>query len=150
MKGKGYTKMIKKKKTSNITLGTNYDFNKDLVEKYEVVLTEEEIKKKKETIADFIEKKENNFYFMLLCHEKRDYTLFNFIDYKAIDTSRICADEIVNCLNNRGKIKGIDVTKDNNAIEIWISNGKEAFVYYFFPYDSGVIEIDYRGGHTVE
>lgn len=87
---------------------------------------------------------------MLLCHEQRDYTLFNFIDYKGEDTDIICADELIECLLNRGKIKGIDITKDNNAIEIWISIDKEAFAYYFFPYDSGVIEIDYKGGHTYE
>ena len=139
-----------KKKTSDITLGTNYDINKNLVERYEKVLTEEEKQNKKELIADFIETKEKNFYFMLLCHEQRDYTIFNFIDYKGRDTDLICANEIIECLNNRGKIKGIDITKDNQAIEIWISRDKESFAYYFFPYDSGVIEIDYKGGHSLE
>lgn len=139
-----------KKKTSNITLGTTYDINKNLVEKYETQLTKEEIEKKKEVILDFLEKKENNFYFMLLCHEQRDYTLFNFIDYKGKDTDLICINEMLECLQNRGNIKGIDITKDNQAIEIWISNGNESFVYYFFPYDNGVIEIDYKGGHTHE
>ena len=42
---------------------------------------------------------------------------------------------------NRGLIKGIDLTKDEQAIEIWLSIDEEAFVYYFFPYDNAVIEI---------
>lgn len=137
------------KHTSDITLGTAYDINKNLVEKYEKVLSKDEIDEKINLITDYLGKKETNFYFMLLCHEQRDYTLFNFIDYKGEDTDRICANEIIECLNNRGKIKGIDITKDGEAIELWISKDKEAFVYYFFPYDSGVIEIDYKGGHSV-
>ena len=35
------------KKTSEITLGTAYDINKDLVQKYEKTLTDEELQQKK-------------------------------------------------------------------------------------------------------
>ena len=146
--------MIDGRKSSDkqsISFGNIYELNKDLVNKYEKTLTKEEIENKKQNvILKFLEEREKNFYFMLLCHEQRDYTLFNFIDYKGEDTDIICADELIECLLNRGKIKGIDITKDNNAIEIWISIDKEAFAYYFFPYDSGVIEINYKGGHTYE
>ena len=64
------------KKTSEITLGTAYDINKDLVQKYEKTLTDEELQQKKELIAQYI-LEVKQFYFMLLCHEQRDYTLFN-------------------------------------------------------------------------
>lgn len=142
--------MINGEKTHKISLGTNYDLNKDLVERYEKELTEKEIEEKKETIKNYLKEKENNFYFMLLCHEKRDYTLFNFIDYKGEDTDIICCNELIECLLNRGKIKSIDINNNNSAIEFWISVNKESFAYYFFPYDNGVIEIDYKGGHTRE
>ena len=146
--------MIDGRKNSDkqsISFGNIYELNKDLVNKYEKILTKEEIENKKQNvILKFLEEREKTFYFMLLCHEQRDYTLFNFIDYKGEDTDIICADELIECLLNRGKIKGIDITKDNNAIEIWISIDKEAFAYYFFPYDSGVIEIDHKGGYTYE
>ena len=39
------------------------------------------------------------------------------------------------------KVQLIDRTEDGVAIEIWISIDGESFVYYFFPYDAGVIEI---------
>ena len=45
------------------------------------------------------------------------------------------------CLKNRGEIRGIDITKDKGAIEIWLSIDGEAYVYYFFPYDSALVEI---------
>ena len=33
----------------------------------------------------------------------------------------------------------IDLTKNKGAIEIWLVIDGEAFMYYFFPYDAGVI-----------
>lgn len=128
------------KKTSEITLGTAYDINKDLVQKYEKTLTDEELQQKKELIAQYI-LEVKQFYFMLLCHEQRDYTLFNLNNESDYEKSLKTATELIECLNNRGQIKGIDKTKDNMAIEIWISNENESFAYYFFGYDEGVIEI---------
>ncbi len=128
------------KKTSEITLGTAYDINKDLVQKYEKTLTDEELQQKKELIAQYI-LEVKQFYFMLLCHEQRDYTLFNLNNESDHEKGLKTATELIECLNNRGQIKGIDKTKDNMAIEIWISNENESFAYYFFGYDEGVIEI---------
>ena len=128
------------KKISEITLGTAYDINKDLVQKYEKTLTDEELQQKKELIAQYI-LEVKQFYFMLLCHEQRDYTLFNLNNESDHEKGLKTATELIECLNNRGQIKGIDKTKDNMAIEIWISNENESFAYYFFGYDEGVIEI---------
>lgn len=135
--------MIKGKdieKTSEIILGTAYDINKNLVQKYEKTLTKKEIQQKRELITQYI-LGAKQFYFMLLCHEQRDYTLFNLNNENDYDKSLKTATELIECLNNRGQIKGIDITKDNMAIEIWISNENESFAYYFFGYDEGVIEI---------
>ena len=46
------------------------------------------------------------------------------------------------CLKNRGEIRGIDITKDKQAIEIWVSIEEDSYVYYFFPYNEGVIDIE--------
>jgi hypothetical protein len=78
---------------------------------------------------------------MLLCHERRDYTLFRYTDNKNKEKDIQTIEEMIECLLNRGQIKGIDITKDGIAIEIWISINGESFAYYFFPYDEGVIEI---------
>lgn len=128
------------KKTSEVTLGTAYEINKNLVQKYEKELTEQELEEKEDMIAKFITEK-LNFYFMLLCHDKRDYTLFNLNGINDYNTGVKTAKELYDCLKNRGQIKGIDRTEDGMAVEIWISDGKESYAYYFFPYDEGVIEI---------
>ena len=124
--------------TSNITLGTAYEINKNLVEKYEKELTTKELQNKKTEIINFIQETKGQYY-MLLCNDKKDYTIFNILNKNNIEKmTNILVDE---CLVNRGIIKGIDLTKDKCAIEIWLSIENEAFCYYFFKYDDAIIEI---------
>lgn len=134
-------KRLEKRRMSDVTLGTLYDVNKGLVAKNEIQLTEGVINSKKEIVKNFIMKTENAHY-MLLCKEQSDYTIFrryNMEDTeKAMEISNILIDE---CLKNRGEIRGIDLTKDKDAIEIWLLIEEEAYCYYFFPYDAAVIEV---------
>ena len=124
--------------TSNITLGTAYEINKNLVEKYEKELTTKELQNKKTEIINFIQETKGQYY-KLLCNDKKDYTIFNILNKNNIEKmTNILVDE---CLINRGVIKGIDLTKDKCAIEIWLSIENEAFCYYFFKYDDAIIEI---------
>ena len=134
-------KRLEKTKMSDVTLGTLYDVNKGLVAKNEIELTEGVINSKKEIVKNFIMKTENAHY-TLLCKEQSDYTIFrryNMEDSeKAMEISNILIDE---CLKNRGEIRGIDLTKDKDAIEIWLLIEEEAYCYYFFPYDAAIIEV---------
>lgn len=131
-------------KTTEIEMGSIYDVNKQLVEQYEKELTKEEIEKKKEIINSFImQYTYTNNYYMLLCREQNDYTLFV---YKGNKIRKDFSKDLINCLideclYNRGIIKGIELTEDNQAIEIWLSIEGESYCYYLFPYDNGVIEL---------
>lgn len=129
---------------SEIEAGNLYELNKNLVQQHEVKLSEGVINSKKEILKNFI-KKTNNIYYMLLSNENKDYTIFTFnnidnnYEKKLTKMINILVDE---CLYNRGEIRGIDLTKDKSAIEIWLSINDESFVYYFFPYDQAIIDID--------
>ena len=114
---------------SDISLGTLYDVNKNLVLKNEIKLTDGVLNSKKEIITNFM-RKMNNAYYMLLCNERKDYTIREIVS--------ILVDE---CLKNRGEIRGIDLTKGKDAIEIWLIIEDEAYCYYFFPYDAAIIEV---------
>lgn len=126
---------------SEIGMGTLYDLNKMAVEKGEVALVGETLEEKKELIMEFL-KDTNAIYYMLLSNERKDYTIFRN-EMRNFDEEKLKFEisELMECLLNRGLIKGIDLTKDEQAIEIWLSIDGEAFVYYFFPYDNAVIEI---------
>ena len=103
---------------SNVELGTAYDINKNLVKKYEHHLTEKELKEK------------FNHYYMLLCNDRKDYTVFHTT---VLEDKHSVPNELMECLTNRGLIYGIDRTEDGVAIEIWLMIDNEPYCYYFFP-----------------
>jgi hypothetical protein len=124
-----------------IEFGTLYDINKNIVKQNEIKLSEGVLNSKKQIITDFI-KKCNNHYYMLLCNERKDYTVFRWVNISNDDDTKEIAQILVDeCLTNRGEIRGIDLTKTKDAIEIWMVIDDEAYVYYFFPYDNAIIEV---------
>lgn len=124
----------KKEKETNVELGTTYDINKNLVKKYEHELTKEELTEKEKMVDEFTREKFDNYY-MLLCHDRRDYTIF----HTAVKEGSVYG-ELEECLINRGQIYGIDRTEDGCAIEIWLMIDDEPYCYYFFPYGIAVVE----------
>lgn len=134
-------------KQTEFALGTLYDLNKGLVQQNEVKLSEGVLNSKKEVIKNFLVKTNNNYY-MLLSNERKDYTIFTMgsnDDYTYEDKSKRLVSILVDeCLVNRGEIRGIDITKDKGAIEIWMSIEEESYVYYFFPYDTAIINMDFE------
>ena len=128
---------------SELNLGTQYEFSKDMVKQLPN-LTEGQLNSKKEIVKNFLRKGLNNYY-MLLCNEQKDYTVFRIANNEEKDRDEQ-KQEIVNilideCLPNRGGIRGIDLTEQQDAVEIWLYIDEEAYVYYFFPYDEAVIEV---------
>ena len=115
-----------------------YDANKQLVINNEKVLTHLELARKQEMLEDFF-KEEVIDYAMLLCHDRRDYTVFH---RDGAHAARMAAREAIGCCIDRGDILGIDLTDNEDAYEIWLRINDEAFCYYLFPYDQAVIECD--------
>ena len=74
-------------------------------------------------------------YWMLLCKERSDYTVFIML------TEKGTVAEMLTTLQNRGEVLDIDKLEDGNY-EIWIRDPdtKENFVYYFFDYEFGIIK----------
>ena len=130
-----------KHKTSRVSVGNLYDLNKDLVEKETKLLTQEELTAKKAMVLDFINKTQDRYY-MLLCNERKDYTIFSLSYTDEVLPSPESATDILidECLPNRGEIRSIELTKGQDAIEIWLVIDKKAYCYYFFEYDNAVIE----------
>lgn len=121
----------KKKKKNNtskqVSLGTSlYDMNKSLIEKQVPDLTDEEMQNKKTLIIDFINNTGNQYY-MLLCNDKKDYTIFRremnenneFLDnIETPDRDKLWNVLIDECLPNRGRTKSIELTENQDAVEI--------------------------------
>lgn len=116
---------------------TLYDLNKDLLQK-ERALSSTKIKQKRPDIIKFFNEIKNNYY-MLLCNELKDYTVFK-TDDKREDTYTIAADELILCMQNRGNILSIERTDDKVALEIWMRIEDKIYVYYAFGYDAAIID----------
>ena len=132
------------KKTSEVSLGNLYDMNKQLMEN-EVAMSEEDRYAEKQKLQQWLEERFHPKYFMLLCHERRDYTLFNLNKKEAMLEPdllilRVAAQDIVECLDNRGSLLSMTLQEDG-VWEFWIKDKYEGcFAYYFFPYGEAVLE----------
>ena len=129
--------------TSDVTFGNLYDINKQLMDK-EPPMESEAIYEKGIQIETWLEKYETSKYFMLLCHEQRDYTVFNLDKTNTwaqipATNIRLAREDVVECLTNRGTLLAADLQPDD-VWEFWIRNSEGSFVYYFFPYGEAVLE----------
>lgn len=130
--------------SKEVDMGINlYEFNKVNMGKLPVLLSKEEVEGAKTQLRKFIDETCSNYY-MLLNHEKKDFTLFNFRN-ENITKFKInsMADDIVECMYNRGLVL-IDVNTDEAgiAMEIWTKDRhtEAVYMYLLFPYNEGVIE----------
>lgn len=124
-----------------VNLGNLYDINKNIMQ-YEKPLKPFEIKDKIKKMIKYYDEYSFNYY-MLLCREQYNFTLFTQTgcNYK-LERSSFMTD-LYECLTNRGEVLSIE-SAEGQAFEIWIKDEENIVVYYFFPYDNGVIEIEER------
>lgn len=73
-------------------------------------------------------------YFMLLCKELSDYTVFH------INNPENGWNEVLELIKDRGTLKAIENKED--SIEFWITNDSISNMFLLFPYDWGVIDVD--------
>lgn len=121
--------------TKEIDTGLSmYEINKNLMKEekpLDPIAINIAIKKAADGILSSFKK-----YWMLLCRERNDYTVF------IITGSNKLEDELKETILNRGKLLDISQQEDGN-FEIWIRDPEteENFVYYLFDYTFGIIEV---------
>lgn len=132
--------MPKELKKNEVILGNLYDMNKQVMLS-QPVLTKEQIDKIKPDLEDWFNWTLDG-YAMLLCRERYDFTIFHLYEKENPNPPQIAVAELIDLLKNRGKILSIEKDSEtmNNAWEIWVKIGEEAFAYYLFGCDDWVIE----------
>ena len=105
-------------------------------------ISEEDLKIGKTLIKNYLKERDQEFY-MLLCREIYDFSIFQNELYKTEDwNSEEFFSAILDCFANRNMvIKSIDRAEDTAAIEIWVQAEDQPFCFYLFPSDLGVIKI---------
>ena len=126
-------------KDSTIEVGTLYDINKQIMAQLPPQPSKK-LKKKLVSIGTWFGtvEKEKQWY-MLLCREKADYTVFHFNSNNYMQA----VEDLQLCINNRGKLMAIDYIHGENAYEIWIKDQEtgEVFLYMLFNCYPMIIEI---------
>ena len=109
---------------AEVGLGTLYDMNKAIIEQQGRMSKTAFKDRLNGLVTDFF-KTTDNTYYMMLCNEQRDYTVFRISEFE-----------------NRGAVMSIEKDK-NGAIEIWIKDmsDEQNYCYYLFPYDTAIIEV---------
>ena len=120
---------------SDVVMGTIYDLNKSALATAKALNITEEFETKKDKFIEYLIEKDSAYY-MLLCNEQKDYTIFHQYTMNANIETWIALQE---CLENRGDLLSFEPTQDGVAYEIWLRIEDEIFVYYFFPYDDAII-----------
>ena len=121
--------------TKEIDTGLSmYEINKNLMKEdkpLDPIMINKVVKSTADGILSSFKK-----YWMLLCRERNDYTVF------IINSSNNLENELKETLLNRGQLLSIDLQEDGN-FEIWIRDPEteENFVYYLFDYTFGIIEV---------
>lgn len=128
----------KSNSTYTMEAGTLYEANKQLVTQTAKPLTHAELAGKQAKLDDWFNWIIDT-YAMLLCHERRDYTVFHLYSTQNEHPTTVAASELIGCLTGRGEVLSIEETEDK-AWEIWLKIGEEVFCYYLFRYDEAVIE----------
>ena len=125
---------------AHLELGTAYDMQKGVVSQL-YPMTKAAINDALEKVKNMVAKTGNRYY-MLLCREKADYTIFNI----GTDVPRAydrLAMELKTCIKSRGRTKVIDA--NDEVAQLWIQDGDEVSLYYFFPANANTIEC-WEGG----
>ena len=128
----------KEKEKEYSTTSDLYSLNKQIMKQNLHPMTEEGIEKKKEPLEEWFNWIIDT-YAMLLCHERRDYTIFHLYEKQNPNPPAVAAAELLTCLTNRGEVLSIDPTQDQ-AWEIWLKINNVPYCYYLFRYDNAVIE----------
>lgn len=131
---------MNKDDTHNVSLGTLYDFNKQIMLK-QSKLSKSKLKAIEPKLEDWFNWQIDG-YAMLLCRERYDFTVFHLYEKQNLNPPEVAVTELIDLLKNRGKILSIEKDSNvmNNAWEIWLEIDGEAFAYYLFNCDDWVIQ----------
>ncbi len=92
-------------------------------------------------LGAWMSKYPNAHYFMLLCKERSDYTMFHLNNYNYSKATK----EVREVLEERGTLLGINYVHGEDAYECWIrEEGENPQVYMFmlFQADWMVVEVE--------
>lgn len=127
----------------NITTNSLYMLNQQAYNRVYPLNKEE----KQECLSNLYEwvKEQRCDYTMLLCHERRDYTILHYKNRQDNTYKVATMKDLKECIDNRGKLLDVRYLQDQDAWEIWLrifENGeRQNYMYMFFNAEGFVVEV---------
>lgn len=122
---------------ADMELGTLYETNQELY-KHLTPPSEKELDTQLASIGAWFSSKYRDTYFMLLCREKNDYTVFRLKGSEYFEAIQ----ELKEVLQSRGTILEVVYSHDFHFYECWVRDDEgNVSMYAFFPCDDFVIEV---------
>lgn len=123
---------------AEIGLGTAYEINKEI---WSSLANPDEttIRTSLNSLGSWLSSNFANHYYMLLCREKYDFTIFHIHQSNYYDTAM----EVKEVLETRGTIIDINYSHEFGFYECWVRDtNNEVSMYAFFPCDDWVVEVE--------
>ena len=127
----------------NLSTGSLYQLNQQAYDRVKPLTP----LKKKEQLSNLYEwvKEQRCDYVMLLCHERRDYTVLRFKTREDQKYKNGIYTDLLECLENRGKILDVRYLQDQDAWEIWLrifgDKSHQNHMYMFFNAEEFIVEV---------
>ena len=124
---------------ADIEVGNVFEMNKQIRRKSNP-MAEDKIAEAITNVGGWCSFRCNCKYYMLLCKERSDYTIFHLNNFNYTKT----AEELREVLESRGTILGIDYMHGFDCYECWVRDEEtsEPFLYMFFMCDGFIVEVD--------
>lgn len=130
---------------NSVAVGSLYELNQQAYNGISP-LTDEEIANNLSNVFEWLYERRCSCA-MLLCHDRRDYTIFNYIEKRKGAYEDGTLGDLRECLENRGKILDVQYLQDNDCWEIWLrifnqeTCTPENYMYMFFDAEDFVVEV---------
>ena len=122
---------------AEVTLGTAYELNRQLLAKVDD-MKEQAIINKMNEVGAWLSSKPNSHYYMLLCRERNDYTIFRIIDAHYYEITQ----EMIEVFQSRGAIVAINYSHVCGTYEVWIrvNEDEQPYLFMLFDCDDMIVE----------
>lgn len=128
---------------NSISAGSLYELNQKMYDKVKPL----NMTQKKEQLSNLYEwaKEQRCDYLMLLCHERRDYTILHFKTREDKKYKNGIYTDLLECIDNRGKLLDVRYVQDQDAWEIWIrifaDKAHQNYMYMLFNAEPFIVEV---------
>lgn len=134
---------MKMTEEGNLSAPSLYSMNQQAYDRV-YPLNDKEKKRHLNDLYDWV-KEQRCDYTMLLCHERRDYTILHYKNREDKIYKKGTLTDLKECLENRGRILDIRYLQDQDAWEIWLrifkNEGHQNYMYMFFNAEGFIVEV---------